>query len=73
MCREVVQRAETGRKDGMSCVPPKVVLGAGRKDGMRCSQELDSRYDYLGVSYSLMCDAQENLEGDWTQNMIILV
>ena len=28
--------------------PPKVMLGAGRKDGVSCSQELDSRYDYLG-------------------------
>ena len=49
--------AETGCKDGVSCVLPKVMLGAGRKDGMSCSQELDSRYDYLGESCSLMCDA----------------
>ena len=49
--------AETGRKDGVSCVPPKVMLGAGRKDGMSCSRELDSRYDYLGASCTLMCDA----------------
>ena len=35
---------------------PKVMLGAGRKDGVSCSRELDSRYDYLGVSCSLMCD-----------------
>ena len=33
--------------------PPKVMLGTGRKDGMSCSWELDSRYDYLGVSCSL--------------------
>jgi len=37
--------------------PIKVMLGAGCKVGVSCSQELDSRYDYLGVSYSLMCDA----------------
>ena len=49
--------AETGRKDGVSCVPPKVMLGAGGKDGMSCSRELDSGYDYLGVSCSLMCHA----------------
>ena len=30
---------------------------AGRKDGMSCSRELDSRYDYLGASRTLMCDA----------------
>ena len=36
--------------------PPKVTLGAGHKDAVSYSQELDSRYDYLGVSYSLMCD-----------------
>jgi len=36
---------------------PKVMLGAERKDGVSCSRELDSRYDYLGVSCSLMCDA----------------
>jgi len=53
--------------------PPKVMLGAGCKDGMSSSQELDTRYDYLGVSCSLMCDTQENLEGDWIQDMIILV
>ena len=57
MCWEVTQRPETGRKDGVSCVPPKVVLGAGRKDGISSSRELDSRYDYLGVSGTLMCDA----------------
>ena len=49
--------AETGRKDGVSCVPPKVMLGAGRKDGMSFSRELDSRYDYLGASRTRMCDA----------------
>jgi len=53
--------------------PPKVILGAGRRDGVSWSQKLDSRYDCLGVSYSLMCDVRENLEGDWTQDMIILV
>ena len=37
--------------------PPKVILGVGQKDGASCSQELDSRYDYLGVSSCLMCDA----------------
>ena len=49
--------AETGRKDGVSCVTPKVMLGARRKDGKSCSRELDSRYHYLGVSGSLLCDA----------------
>ena len=90
MCWEVAQRPETGRKDGVSCVPPKVMLGAGckdgvscvppkvmlgagRKDGMSCSRDLEWRYDYLGASCRLMCDAQENLEGNWTQDMIILV
>ena len=43
--------------------PPKVMLGARRKDGVSCSRELDSRYDYLGVSCSLMCDAYETLRG----------
>ena len=57
MCWEVGQRAEIGRKDGVSCIPPKVMLGAGRKDGMSCSRELDSRYDHLGVTGSLLCDA----------------
>jgi len=37
--------------------PSKVMLGAGRTNGVSCSRELDSRYGYLGVSYSLMCDA----------------
>jgi len=41
--------------------PPKVMLGVGHKDGVSCSRELDSRYDYLGVSCSQMCDVQENL------------
>ena len=57
MCWEVGQRAEIGRKDGVSGFPPKVMLGAGRKDGVSCSRELDTRYDYLGVSCSLVCDA----------------
>ena len=56
--------AETGRKDGVSCVPRQVMLGAGRKDDMSFSRELDSRYDYVGASCTLMCDAYENLEGD---------
>ena len=37
--------------------PPKEMLGAGCKDGVSCLWELDSRYDYLGVSCFLMCDA----------------
>ena len=37
--------------------PPKVMLGAGRKDGVSYSRELDSRYDCLGVSCPLMCNA----------------
>ena len=57
MSYEVGQRAKAGRKDGVRGFPHKVMLGAGRKDGMSCSRELDSRYDYLGVSGSLMCDA----------------
>ena len=57
MCWEVGQRAEIGRKYGVSCIPPYVTLGAGCKDGMTYSRELHSRYDYLGVSCSLMCDA----------------
>jgi len=35
---------------------PKVMLGAGRKDGVSRSRELGSRYNYHGVSCSLMCD-----------------
>ena len=53
--------------------PPKVMLGAGCKHGVSCSRELRSRYDYLGVSCSLRCDAKENIKGDWTQDMSILV
>ena len=49
--------AKTGRKDGVSCFLPKVMLAAGRKDGMSCSRELDSGYDYLCVSCSLIFDA----------------
>ena len=64
MCWEVAQRPKTRRKDGVRCVPPKVMLGAGRKDDMSFSRELDSRYDYVGASCTLMCDAYENLEGD---------
>ena len=37
--------------------PLKVMSGARRKDGVSCSRELDLRYDYLGVSCSLMRDA----------------
>ena len=36
---------------------PKVMLRAGCNDGVGCSPVLDSRYGYLGVSGSLMCDA----------------
>lgn len=36
---------------------PKLMLGAGSKDDVSYSRELDSRYDYLGVSCALMCDA----------------
>ena len=57
MCWEVSLRAETGSNDGVSCFPPMVMLGAGCKDGVSCSRELDSRYDYLGVSCSPVCDA----------------
>ena len=57
MCWEVPKRAETIRKDYVSCVPPKVMLGAGHKDDMSYSWELDSRYDYLGASRTLMFDA----------------
>jgi len=49
------------------------MMEAERKDGMSCSRELDPRHDCLGVSCSLMCDAQENLDGDWTQAIIILL
>ena len=51
----------------------KVMLGARHKDGVSCCQQLGSRYNYLGVSCSLMCDEQENLEGNWTEDMIILL
>ena len=58
MCWEVAQRPKTRRKDGVRCVPPKVMLGAGRKDDMSFSRELDSRYDYPGVS---CCPTEDNI------------
>ena len=63
MCWEVGLRAETGCNDGVNCFPHTVMLGAGCKDGVSCSRELDSRYDDLGVSGSLMCDAKKTLRG----------
>ena len=39
-------------------LPPNVMSGTGRRDDVSCSRELDSRYDYLTVSYcsDMMCD-----------------
>ena len=37
--------------------PLEVMLEAGRKYGMSYSRELDSRYNYLGMSCSLMYNA----------------
>jgi len=37
--------------------PVRVILESGHKDGVSYSRELNSRYDYLGVSSPLMCDA----------------
>ena len=39
--------------------PPNVMLGAGRKDSLSSFRELDSRYDYLGVS---CCLTEDNVE-----------